>query len=193
MSSIFGDTHAGVPSPNVFHVHPYVTRYHGMNLTVPRFPAPYVERPYAVAPYSGSPDGLGSPDGAALTFAQTYDHPGDEYAAAIRYGIMGAAGGAALGAAAGVGVFGTRRPAAALATALGVTIVSAIVAGFAAGYKSTLAQKAAGLSCTCSPPPAPVPPGAPAAVQGLGGTCGCAGMPRAGGTRADLAALGSVR
>lgn len=61
--SVFGDTYRGVVSPNVFHTHPYSTRYHGMNLTVPRFPAPFVENPYAVPSFMGigvSPDGLGN-------------------------------------------------------------------------------------------------------------------------------------
>lgn len=66
--SIFGDTYQGVVSPNVFHKHPYPTRYHGMNLTVPRFPVPFVENPYAVPSFMGvgaSPDGLGGVGAAA--------------------------------------------------------------------------------------------------------------------------------
>lgn len=59
MSSIFGDTYGGVPSPRIFHEHPYPTRYHGMNLTVPRFGLPFVETPYAVPPYSGLGGGCG--------------------------------------------------------------------------------------------------------------------------------------
>lgn len=65
--SIFGNTYEGVISPNVFHKHPYPTRYHGMNLTVPRFPTPYVETPYAVPSFMGvgaSPDGLGNLESA---------------------------------------------------------------------------------------------------------------------------------
>ena len=51
--SIFGDTYGGVPNPNVPHVHPWPTRYHGPNYTVPGQPNAYVERPYAKVPYFG--------------------------------------------------------------------------------------------------------------------------------------------
>jgi len=61
--SIFGDTHRGVPSPNVPHVHPYPTRYHGPIWSYPTFGQPYQSNPYAAGPSYmgfGSPDGLGS-------------------------------------------------------------------------------------------------------------------------------------
>lgn len=52
--SIFGDTYAGVPNPNVPHVHPWPTRYHGPIFTVPGTAKPtYRQRPYAKAPYMG--------------------------------------------------------------------------------------------------------------------------------------------
>jgi hypothetical protein len=52
--SIFGDTYDGVPNPNVPHVHPWPTRFHGPNYTVPGVANPtYVERPYAKVPYVG--------------------------------------------------------------------------------------------------------------------------------------------
>jgi hypothetical protein len=52
--SIFGDTYAGVPNPNVPHKHPYPTRYHGPNYTVPGVAQDtFVERPYAEVPYFG--------------------------------------------------------------------------------------------------------------------------------------------
>jgi len=52
--SIFGDTINGVPNPNVPHVHPYPTRYHGPNYTVPgAADISFVERPYARTPYFG--------------------------------------------------------------------------------------------------------------------------------------------
>ncbi len=52
--SIFGDTYHGVPNPNVPHVHPYPTRYHGPNYTVPGTANDsYVERPYALPPFVG--------------------------------------------------------------------------------------------------------------------------------------------
>jgi hypothetical protein len=52
--SIFGDTYDGVPNPNVPHVHPYPTRYHGPNWTIPNVAQnSYRIRPYAVPPYSG--------------------------------------------------------------------------------------------------------------------------------------------
>jgi hypothetical protein len=51
--SIFGDTYHGVPNPNVPHLHPYPTRYHGPIYDVPQATLPYVERPYAVTPFSG--------------------------------------------------------------------------------------------------------------------------------------------
>lgn len=90
--SIFGDTYQGVVSPNVFHQHPYPTRYHGMNLTVPRFYAPYVENPYAVPGFmgvGGSPDGLGgvAESGGAMCFV----------VGALKGGISGALIGALVG------------------------------------------------------------------------------------------------
>jgi hypothetical protein len=52
--SIFGDTYDGVPNPNVPHVHPYPTRYHGPNWTIPNAAqSTYRIRPYAVPPYAG--------------------------------------------------------------------------------------------------------------------------------------------
>lgn len=60
--SIFGDTHHGVPNPNVPHKHPWPTRFHGPNWTVPGVAHDsYVERPYAVVPYFGlEGDALGA-------------------------------------------------------------------------------------------------------------------------------------
>lgn len=37
---IFGYTYNGVPSPQVFHHHPYPTRYHGFVRTMPEFGLP---------------------------------------------------------------------------------------------------------------------------------------------------------
>ncbi len=52
--SIFGDTYHGVPNPNVPHKHPYPTRYHGPNYTVPGVAKDsFVDRPYAEIPYFG--------------------------------------------------------------------------------------------------------------------------------------------
>ncbi len=51
--SIFGPTADGVPSPNVAHVHPYPTRYHGPIWWTPKFGLPYRSNPMAVAPYAG--------------------------------------------------------------------------------------------------------------------------------------------
>ena len=48
--SIFGDTYHGVINPNVPHVHPYPTRYHGPNYNVPRFYGPYQPQSWQVAP-----------------------------------------------------------------------------------------------------------------------------------------------
>lgn len=57
--SIFGDTYAGVPNPNVPHKHPWPTRFHGPNYTVPGVAQDtFVERPYAEIPYFGF-DGSG--------------------------------------------------------------------------------------------------------------------------------------
>lgn len=53
LDSIFGNTYNGVPNPNVPHVHPYPTRFHGPNFRVPRFGFPYVESPYTVSPFNG--------------------------------------------------------------------------------------------------------------------------------------------
>jgi hypothetical protein len=52
-ASIFGDTYAGVPNPQIPFEHAYPTRYHGPIFTIPRFGLPYMPRPYALAPYSG--------------------------------------------------------------------------------------------------------------------------------------------
>lgn len=92
MTSIFGDTYQGVVSPQVFHRHPYPSRYHGMNLTVPRFHAPFVENPYAVPSFlgvGGSPDGLGgfAASGGVMCFA----------VGALKGGITGALVGALIG------------------------------------------------------------------------------------------------
>lgn len=54
--SIFGDTYGGVPSPYIAHRHPYPTRYHGMNLTVPQQGYRYQPATYAVAPFLGVDD-----------------------------------------------------------------------------------------------------------------------------------------
>lgn len=51
--SIFGYTYQGVPNPLVPHKHPYPTRYHGPNYTVPDARSTYRERPYAESPYLG--------------------------------------------------------------------------------------------------------------------------------------------
>lgn len=52
--SIFGMTYQGVPNPNVPHVHPYPTRYHGANYTVPGTAnISYRQTPYTKAPYMG--------------------------------------------------------------------------------------------------------------------------------------------
>lgn len=52
--SIFGDTYNGVPNPNVPHVHPYPTRYHGPNYTVPGTAQDsWVATPYAKPPFMG--------------------------------------------------------------------------------------------------------------------------------------------
>jgi len=48
---IFGNTYCGVPNPQVPHLHPYPTRYHGMVGTVPQSYLPYRVRPYAKDPY----------------------------------------------------------------------------------------------------------------------------------------------
>lgn len=53
--SIFGDTYAGVPNPQIPIEHPWPTRYHGPIFTTPRFGMPFVSRPYARLPYSGFP------------------------------------------------------------------------------------------------------------------------------------------
>lgn len=54
--SIFGDTYAGVPNPTIPHVHPWPTRYHGPNFTVPgTADLPYVQNPYASTPFAGPP------------------------------------------------------------------------------------------------------------------------------------------
>ena len=52
--SIFGDTYAGVPNPQIPIEHPWPTRYHGPIFTTPRFGMPFVSRPYARLPYSGT-------------------------------------------------------------------------------------------------------------------------------------------
>jgi hypothetical protein len=52
-ASIFGDTYNGVPNPQVGHLHPYPTRYHGAIFTTPRFGLPFIANPYARGPYSG--------------------------------------------------------------------------------------------------------------------------------------------
>jgi len=52
-ASIFGYTYGGVPNPLVPHKHPYPTRYHGPNYTVPDARSTYRERPYAESPYLG--------------------------------------------------------------------------------------------------------------------------------------------
>lgn len=41
-------SYRGVPSPEVAHVHPYPTRYHGGIWTRPEFGMPYLPRPYEV-------------------------------------------------------------------------------------------------------------------------------------------------
>ena len=52
--SIFGDTYGGVPNPLTAHQHPWPTRFHGPNFTVPGTANPtYRERDYAKAPYMG--------------------------------------------------------------------------------------------------------------------------------------------
>lgn len=53
--SIFGDTYGGVPNPHIPHVHPWPTRYHGPNYTVPDSNMSYRERPYAKEPFLGLP------------------------------------------------------------------------------------------------------------------------------------------
>lgn len=57
--SIFGDTYAGVPNPQIPFQHPYPTRYHGPIFTTPRFGLPFAPSPYALTPYAGLGDGLG--------------------------------------------------------------------------------------------------------------------------------------
>lgn len=52
--SIFGDTYHGVPNPMVPHLHPWPTRYHGPNYTIPGVAKPtYDQEPYAKEPYVG--------------------------------------------------------------------------------------------------------------------------------------------
>jgi hypothetical protein len=57
MDSIFGDTWPGVPNPNVPHIHPWPTRYHGPNYTTPDVAnMQYRYTPYARAPFVGFGD-----------------------------------------------------------------------------------------------------------------------------------------
>lgn len=82
--SIFGYTQGGVPNPNIAHRHPYPTRYHGPNYTVPGTAKDtYVERPYAVPSFVGmGQNGLGR--------APLFDHVSGS-------GLLDAVAGAALG------------------------------------------------------------------------------------------------
>lgn len=65
--SIFGDTYAGVPNPQMVHTSGYPTRFHGPNFTTPEPGWTYVARPYARAPFMGmgqddtEPLALGAP------------------------------------------------------------------------------------------------------------------------------------
>lgn len=59
--SIFGDTYDGVPNPLTPHRHPWPTRYHGPNYTVPGVDSTYAQRPYAIAPYMGMGEAPMSP------------------------------------------------------------------------------------------------------------------------------------
>ena len=168
--SIFGDTYRGVISPNVFHQHPYPTRYHGMNLTVPRFPAPYVERPYAVPSFMGvgaSPDGLGGMEGAfgAVGF--------------VGGAVTGAIGGALFGAL--VGHFAAHEAGkGALYGALGCGLVLGLMGGAGAAAVGAAADKAKVEAPNLKAQMLPAAPAAPVnqgaflpgkSFSGLG--CGC--------------------
>lgn len=60
--SIFTDTYQGVPNPQIPHLHPYPTRFHGPVYGVPRFGLPYRPSPWQV------PTGLpGSPSGGCMS------------------------------------------------------------------------------------------------------------------------------
>jgi len=146
-SSIFGNTYRGVPSPNVFHVHPYPTRYHGMNLTVPRFPMTYVENPYAVPSFMGmgaGPDGLGNVATSVGAFT----------------GVAGALYGAAIGAVAGavIGHFAAHK-------AGKGALYGAAAGGIALGLFYGTAGAAAGSVVDAA--------ASRDSVAGLGSSCGC--------------------
>lgn len=72
--TIFGDIAHGIPNPDIFHVHPYPTRYHGPIYSYPRFGLPYRENPYAVPPYAGTDD-LGACGCTALGDAVGFTQP----------------------------------------------------------------------------------------------------------------------
>jgi hypothetical protein len=114
MDSIFGDTWAGVPNPNIPHIHPWPTRYHGPNYTVPDVAnLTYVYRPYAKAPFVG------------MGTAPLFEH-------VTGNGYLDAALGAAIGY-----VFANKdeRP---------VWMVGGALAGFAAGMAGLFAVGLAG-------------------------------------------------
>lgn len=163
-SSIFGDTYQGVVSPNVFHKHPYPTRYHGMNLTVPRFPMTYVENPYAVPSFMGEEDlSLTVP---SITFGEA--------------AIVGV-GTALVGSAVGYGISKSNRGKNAL--------IGALVGGLV-GYAADVLYRKSSKPAAETPAASSTSNPAPTATAGLGSSCGCSKAARAGGTAADLSALG---
>lgn len=177
--SIFGNTYGGVPSPLVFHEHPYSTRYHGMNLTVPRFDLPYRETPYAVAPYAGSPDGIGSIAGVAGGIGFGLGAVGGAVGGAILGALIGGLGydqagkGAAIGAGVGALALGT------IYAVVGASVGGEADKEYAAVQNGQHSAIVGGVKALPSAP-----------VAGLGGSCGCSSVSKAGGTRADLSSLG---
>lgn len=153
--SIFGNTYAGVVSPNVFHHHPYPTRYHGMNLTVPRFPTPFVENPYAVPSFMG------------------VDEDASFGTSVISAGFWGGAMGAIAGAVVGKLAYGQTGKYAAIGAGAGAALTGALAIALDYSWSSSAAKAKA-----------------PAATNGLGSSCGCTGMRKAGGTAADSSSLG---